>query len=163
MEATAYNYAFAGDCAELDWDEDFTFIPQHSESKKYLKLAIATAGCALSVSTALPQYDKVLDLNSIEYIVDVVKAIEQDIQLPLESETSYWDFCKSWRFTKNKLVQDDNILTEEHTTSIGNLLKLSEIANDGIQMQKLPAYAEDLLQKVWQSELSDEPLIPGIK
>jgi len=72
-------------------------------------------------------------------------------------------FCKTLRFSKDKLVQDDNVFVDEYMPSLGNLLKLSELVGGGAQMKVLPAYAEDLLQKVWQSELSDEPLIPGLK
>jgi len=99
MKATAYNREFVEStlCAEHEWCEDSTFIPQHKENKRYIKLAIAAAGSLLSVSTVLPQYSITPDLNSIEYIADMAKATQQEILLPGD-ELNIWDFLQNFAF-----------------------------------------------------------------
>lgn len=160
---TQYSPLLAASDSDYNWESDLTPVSSAGKSSKPMRLVVATLGCVLSTAAISPQFSIYPEPDTIECAANMAQAAQYETLYSIQDELGDWEFCKTLRFSKDGMIHEGDVLLDAYLPSLSNLLQLNKNIGGDININSLPSYAKDLLYEVWESELSDEPLIPGMK
>lgn len=153
-----------GHGSEIEQNLTFDSTPVSTLKEGKARLLVMALGVGLSIVSPKNSYAvAVKSHSSIACVLELTREADEATTPSSEWETTMSFSNKAVRFPISTLDGGDDKFNESSLSSLGNLVQASQIFFGGHTIQELPAYAQDLLSQVWEEELSDEPLIVGMK
>jgi hypothetical protein len=156
-----YNF---GNSPEMEQNLAFDSTPVSSLKEGKARLLVMALGVGLSIASPKDSHAVVSKPHgSIACVLELTREAYEATTPSSEWETTMSLAHKAVKFPVSNLDGGGDKLDTKALSALGNLAQASDSFFGGYGFQELPAYAQDLLYQVWEEDLSDEPLIAGMK